>query len=115
MTTDHSDLIDALRRGEFKAHKLTSRQTEKLLGMAADALEALTTERTITINDTAMEAGARELVDLEEGEPWPTNEELGGSMTGTRDDELRDGARERAAEILTAIYAAQNPEGGPRG
>lgn len=111
MTTDHSDLIEELR--EAARTELTVEGAE-LAQRAVDALEALTTERTITINDKVIEATARELANLEPGEPWPTNEELGGSLTGTRDDEYHDGFREYAKEVLEAAYDAQNPEGDPR-
>ena len=42
---------------------------------------------------------ARIIARLEPGEEWPTNEELGGSMTGTRDDEFRREMLEQAAAI----------------
>ena len=50
----------------------------------------------------AIEAGARELACLDDGEPWPSNADLGGNPTGTRDDEYRDGITEHATEIITA-------------
>lgn len=50
-----------------------------------------------------VDAIARRLASLEPNEPWPTNEELGGSLTGTRDDEYRHGMNEQATEILDDI------------
>ena len=52
--------------------------------------------------EAAIEAGARALAGLRAGEPWPTNEELGGSATGTRDDEYRYALREDAAAVIDA-------------
>ena len=52
---------------------------------------------------TAVERMARVLADLELGEPWPTNEELGGGPTGTRDDEYRHECMDRARAALDAL------------
>ncbi|SDQ47752.1 hypothetical protein SAMN04488565_2627 [Leucobacter chromiiresistens] len=41
------------------------------------------------VPEEQIEAAARALACLEPGEDWPTNGELGGSPTGTRDDEYR--------------------------
>ena len=51
----------------------------------------------------AVEALAREMACLEPGDPWPTNEQLGGGLTGTRDDEYRDGMRDQARDSLAAV------------
>jgi hypothetical protein len=51
----------------------------------------------------AIEALARELACLEPGEDWPSNEALGGSPTGTRDNEFRSGMREQAADHLKVV------------
>lgn len=58
-------------------------------------------------SEEQIERVARELAHLEPGEDWPTNEELGGSLTGTRDDEYHDGMRERAREALAVAGVAQ--------
>lgn len=52
-----------------------------------------------TITDEMVERGALALADEEK---WPTNEELGGGLTGTRGDELRDSCRDEARRILEA-------------
>ena len=46
---------------------------------------------------------ARVLAGMTPGEEWPTNEALGGSLTGTRDDEFRDGMRDQASALRAAI------------
>lgn len=53
--------------------------------------------------DDAIERMARAIADLEPGEPWPTNEELGGGPTGTRDDEYRHDCMDRARFALGAL------------
>lgn len=61
---------------------------------------------TITLDDPTpaeIEAVARTLANLEPGEPWPTNEDLGGSPTGTRDDEFRDLQTELAKDAIIAF------------
>lgn len=56
----------------------------------------------MNIPDAAVEAVARKLALLDEGDPWPSNVELGGHpLLGTRDDEYRYGMREQATELLT--------------
>lgn len=52
-----------------------------------------------------IEAAARALACLEPDEDWPTNVELGGSPTGTRDDDYRDGMRDTARDALEAAAA----------
>ena len=51
----------------------------------------------------AVERLAKALAQLEPDEPWPTNADLGGSLTGTRDDEFRDGKRDEARELLAEL------------
>lgn len=53
----------------------------------------------LTITDEMVERGALTLADEEK---WPTNEELGGGLTGTRGDELRESCRDEARRILEA-------------
>lgn len=53
--------------------------------------------------DAAIERMARVFADLDPGEPWPTNEELGGGPTGTRDDEYRNECMDRARAALDAL------------
>lgn len=53
--------------------------------------------------DAAVERMARVLADLDPGEPWPTNKELGGGPTGTRDDEYRYSCMDRAHAALDAL------------
>lgn len=56
----------------------------------------------MNIPDAAVEAVARKLALLDEGDQWPSNVELGGHpLLGTRDDEYRYGMREQATELLT--------------
>lgn len=55
-----------------------------------------------TIPAEAVEAAARALAMLEPGEEWPTNEALGGSLTGTRDDEYRREMFDQARDALAA-------------
>lgn len=52
----------------------------------------------------AIEAAARALADIGEGEDWPTNYVLGGNPTGTRDDEYRDAMLDDASDALTAAF-----------
>ena len=52
--------------------------------------------------EARVEPVARALAGLEEGEPWPSNEALGGGPTGTRDDEYRAAMLDQAREILFA-------------
>ena len=51
----------------------------------------------------AVERMARVLAYLEPGDQWPTNEELGGGPTGTRDDEYRHECMDRARAALDAL------------
>lgn len=55
-----------------------------------------------TVDVKQIDAVARELAHLEDGDEWPNNEQLGGNLTGTRDDEYRWAMQEQAEEILAA-------------
>jgi len=57
----------------------------------------------MTARDDVIEAVARILADLEPGEDWPTNEELGGNLTGTRDDEYHSQMLEQARAVRDAV------------
>jgi hypothetical protein len=53
---------------------------------------------------------ARAVAELEPGEDWPTNAALGGSLTGTRDDEFRAACEGDADRVIAAInLAATSP------
>ena len=56
----------------------------------------------VRVLEARVEPVARALAGLEEGEPWPSNEALGGGPTGTRDDEYRAAMLDQAREILFA-------------
>ena len=53
--------------------------------------------------DEVIERAARAHASIEPGGDWPSNAELGGNLTGTRDDEYRAGMREQAEEVLAAV------------
>lgn len=53
-------------------------------------------------NDDVIDQAARVLARLEPGEDWPTNESLGGGMTGTRDDEHRQEMLDQARALADA-------------
>ena len=63
----------------------------------------------MSIRDKAVEAGARALAHLEPDEDWPTNAELGGGPTGTRDDEYRSETRDESAACIRAALAVLHP------
>lgn len=73
----------------------------------AEVLEVLANR---LLGDEAVLEAARELAGLEPGESWPTNDELGGNLTGTRDDEYRAGLMDHAHSILAAALAAVTEE-----
>ena len=52
--------------------------------------------------DEIIEQTARVLACLERDEEWPTNESLGGGLTGTRDDEFRQEMIDQATELWNA-------------
>ena len=57
----------------------------------------------ITPNHPAVEALARELAQLDAGDPWPSNDDLGGHhILGTRGDEYRFAMLEEARAVLNA-------------
>lgn len=57
---------------------------------------------TAHVPDKYVEAAARELALLDDGDPWPSNVKLGGHpLLGTRDDEYRHAMREQASELLS--------------
>ncbi len=62
------------------------------------------------LSDEAVEAAARALAMLEPGEPWPSNEALGGGPTSTRDDEYRSSFRDDAQWALQAAIDAVTRE-----
>lgn len=55
----------------------------------------------------AIERVARTMAGLEPDEEWPSNETLGGNLTGTRDDEYRDGMCEQAKEAINALLGEE--------
>ena len=55
-------------------------------------------------NHPAVEALARELAQLDAGDPWPSNDDLGGHhILGTRDDEYRFAMLEEARAVLNTV------------
>lgn len=89
---------------EKRLYALTDEQVETLIGSADNwsrtlrmnnresiqedhAIAALTPVTVDDLGGDAIERMARVISYLDPGEPWPTNEELGGGPTGTRDDE----------------------------
>jgi hypothetical protein len=66
----------------------------------------------VTNEDVRIEIAARTIAGLEKGEPWPSNADLGGGPTGTRDDEYRDAMRDQAREVLEAVDAVTRPSSG---
>ncbi|MFZ4843933.1 hypothetical protein [Mycetocola saprophilus] len=84
-------------------------QSAKLLTSLATALEAATSP--VEPEGDVVERVARHLANLDEGESWPGNSELGGSLTGTRDDEYRAAMQDEAREIL-ALAGVSRPVGG---
>ncbi|MUN54758.1 hypothetical protein GMA10_05965 [Kocuria koreensis] len=53
----------------------------------------------LTITDEMIERAALAIAEVDE---WPTNEELGGNLTGTRDEEFRDQYIDMARAALEA-------------
>src|SRR5690625_5554059 len=63
------------------------------------------TERSHQMNnpEEAVEAAAKALAELEPGEDWPSNIDLGGhALLGTRDDEFKRAMEQDAKRALTA-------------
>ena len=68
-------------------------------------------QREALLSDDMIERVARELANLDPGDDWPTNIELGGNpFTGTRDDEYKRGMHERAREVLGAALGIDGDE-----
>jgi hypothetical protein len=59
----------------------------------------------LAITDDMVERAALAIAEVDE---WPTNEELGGGPTGTRDDEFRDEHIDMARAALEAVLGASN-------
>lgn len=53
--------------------------------------------------EDSVERMARALAELEPGEPWPTNAELGGGPAGDRDVEYHQGLLQEARAALDAL------------
>jgi len=84
--------------------------TDIMAQSAARALEPLVRDLRIQHGrDVALarlddrDAMARVLAGLESDEDWPTNEALGGSLTGTRDDEFRDEMLVQADAVIAFV------------
>ena len=100
---------------EKRLYALTDREAETLRALAREsattvsnyALDALTPATVDDLGDDAIERMARAFACLEPGEPWPTNEELGGGPTGTRDDEYRHECMDRARAALDALLGGE--------
>lgn len=60
--------------------------------------------------DDGVERMARVFADLDPGEPWPTNAELGGGPTGTRDDEYRHEYLDLARGALATLLGTDKDE-----
>lgn len=60
-----------------------------------------------TLDPEGLEKAARALAQIPEGKDWPSNEDLGGSMAGTRDDEYHDAMTEEARAAVAAYLEAQ--------
>lgn len=58
--------------------------------------------------DDAVERMARALAELEPGDQWPTNAELGGGPTGDRDVEYHQGLLQEARAALDALLQEGN-------
>lgn len=94
LTDEHVEALKA-----WAEYGLSISTDHKELDETADASHALTPLDT----DAAVERMARAWACLDPGEPWPTNEELGGGLTGTRDDEYRHECMDRARAALDAL------------
>lgn len=98
LTDEHVEVLKA-----WAEYGLSISTDHKELGETADAFHALTPIDT----DAAIERMTRVFADLEPGEPWPTNEELGGGPTGTRDDEYWHVCMDRARAALDALLGGE--------
>lgn len=83
---------------------------DKIERLQADWLEAVTsgewaafqleeTRDRLAITDDMIERAALAIAEVDE---WPTNEELSGNLTGTRDEEFRDEHIDMARAALEA-------------
>lgn len=96
-------------------YALTDAEAETLRALAREsattvsnyALDALTPVTVDDLGNDAIERMARAIADLEPGDQWPTNEELGGGPTGTRDDEYRHECMDRARGALAALLGGE--------
>jgi hypothetical protein len=93
----------ARREAQRRFNEVGARVTvEQARGIA----EGIETAFDRLLSDEAVEAAARALAMLEPGEPWPSNEALGGGPTSTRDDEYRSIRRDEAQWALQAAIEA---------
>lgn len=94
-----------------KLYSLSEREAAVLRARAprwTDSAQRATPDPLTPINtDAAVERMARVFADLEPGEPWPTNEELGGGPTGSRDDEFWHDCMDRARAALEALLGSE--------
>ena len=66
--------------------------------------EAVLAWLTALLDDPAtVEAVARQLAGMDSDDDWPSNEILGGSLTGTRDDEYRAAMGYEARGLLAVV------------
>lgn len=100
---DVNTLKDALH-GPLIGMTFTGGPQVARIAHAANALNPMDRD---DLGDAAIERMARVLADLDPGEPWPTNEELGGGPTGTRDDEYRHECMDRARAALDALLGGE--------
>lgn len=70
---------------------------------AAAIITAVVADWLVSVEAVAV--AARIYAQIEPGEDWPTNAELGGSLTGTRDDEYRAATHDEARDVLAALAA----------
>lgn len=102
MIPDYSNAIRRLRNAAHDAYYIAADKDAEDYRVAADALEALTTERTITINDAAVEALVqRRYEKVAQGQEY----------TVPGKDRWLEWLRVNVRDDLDAAYAAQNPEG----
>lgn len=99
----------ALTDSEAKTLRALARESATTVSnYALDALTPIDTDALISLDiEGGVERMARVLADLEPGEPWPTNAELGGGPTGTRDDEYRYSCMDRAHAVLDALLGSE--------
>ena len=97
-----------------KLYALTDSEVKTLRALARESVTTASNYAADALTPLDIEGGveriARVFADLDPGEPWPTNEELGGGPTGTRDDEYRHECMDRAR---AALDAALGPEEKP--